>query len=169
VTVTGIGVFFTHESDPNWFGYLQGRGVQPFSAPSEGWAEAHGLFADLLGITALIGGAWFVARVSFAVFWFVAVTLVVVLSALISGSVIRFNVVKLEGKTFEEAERGYLQVFSRDFEYLVTARFELGPVASAIWVLAHVMAVMVIVVGGWIALRRVARSLPPAAVGPSDR
>lgn len=167
VSITGLAVFFTHESDPNWYGYLRGTGVQPRSAPSDGWAEAHALFADLLGITALIGGAWFVARIAYTGLRFVGVSLVLVLSALVTGSMIRFNVVKLEAKAFEEAGPGYLQVFSPKFEYLVNSRFELGAVAAPLLVLAHVLAIVVVVVGGWYALRKASRGVrQPSGNGP---
>lgn len=158
VTLTGVAVFFTHESDPNWFRYGRGAGVEPASQPSTGWAAAHSLFADTLGVVVLIGSAWFIARVSFVVFRFAVVLFVVVLFAHVSGSVIRFNAVQLEGRTLEEAERGYLQVFSGDLEYLVTSRFELGPVAASVWTVAHLLTVIVVVLGAAVSLAGTVRS-----------
>lgn len=165
VTLTGVVVFFTHESDPNWFRYLRGTGAQPVSQPSTGWSAAHSLFADAFAVVVLIGGAWFIARVSFVVFRFAIVLFVVALFAHVSGSVIRFNVVKLEGKTLEEAERGYLQIFTGEFEYLVTSRFELGPTAASVWAVAHLLTVVVIVIGAGISLAGAVRSHGAARPG----
>lgn len=161
--VTGIGTFFTHAPDPNWFNHVRGQGVRPFGAPSDGWAEWHGLFADAAFALVLFGSAWFVYRVSFYVIRFSVLALALIVFGHISGSIIRYNVVKLEGRTLEEADRGYLQLFGGDLEYMVTARFEFGAVASQVWVLAHILAMPVVVGGALLALRSVGRSDPLAS------
>ena len=158
--VTGIGTFFAHAPDPNWFNYVEGQGVQPFGAPSEGWAEWHGLFADAAFALVLFGSAWFVYKVSFQVIRFTVLALVLILFGHVSGSIIRYNVVKLQGKTLKEAGDGYWQLFAGDLEFIVTARFEIGAVASQLWVAAHVVALPVVVGAALLALRRVGRSDP---------
>ena len=161
--VTGIGTFLTHAPDPNWYNYVQGQGVQPFGAPSEGWAEWHGLFADAAFVLVLFGAAWFVYKVSFYVIRFAVLALVVILFGHVSGSVIRFNVVKLQGKPLEEAEDGYVQLFTGDLEYIVTSRFEFGALASQLWVAAHVVTLPIIVAGALLALRTLGRRDPLAS------
>lgn len=164
--ITGIGTFFTHEADPNWYRYARGQGLRPPGQPSDGFAEWHAMFADAAGVLVLLGSAWFVYKISFRVVRFVSASLVLVLSAHASGSVIRFNVVKLEGKSFQEAARGYGQLFGTDLEYIVTARFELGAAASRIWLLAHVLTLPALVVGAYLTLRPVARRATLRAAAP---
>lgn len=160
---TGVATFLTHESDPNWYSYARGQGVQPFGAPSDGWAEIHGMFADAAGVLVLLGGAWFIYKVSFEVIRFVLISFVVVLFGHISGAVIRYNAVKLRGRSLEEADTGYAQIFSSDLEFMVTSRLELGATASKLWVGAHVLSVPLLTVGALVALRSIARRDPLAS------
>ena len=44
--------------------------------------------------------------------------LVVAMVGLITGSIIRFNIVKLSGRDYAEAGRGYVQLFGGDLELL---------------------------------------------------
>ena len=158
VTVTGVAVFLIHESDPDWFDYVRGSGIGPASRPSTGWSAAHSFFADAFAVVVLLGGAWFIARVSFGVFRFSVVVFVTTLFAHVSGSVIRFNAVQLEGRALADADRGYLQVFSGEFEYLVTARFELGAFTAALWTATHLATVVILVWGLVISLGRLTES-----------
>ncbi len=158
--VTGVGTFCTHAPDPNWYNYVQGQGVQPFGAPSDGWAEWHGLFADAAFVLGLFGSAWFIYKVSFYVIRFSVLSLVVILFGHVTGSVIRYNVVKLQGKTLEQAGDGYWQLFTGDLDYIVTSRFELGTLASQLWVGAHVLTLPIVVGGALVALRTIGRSDP---------
>ena len=167
---TGIGTFLTHRPDPNWYNYVEGQGVQPFGVPSEGWAAWHGLFADAAFMLVLFGSAWFVYKVSFYVVRFAAAALVVVLFGHVTGSIIRFNVVKLQGKEFEDAGSGYWQLLSGELEYIVTARFEMTAAVTQLWVIAHVLTLPVLVLGALVSLRQVGRFDPlRSAVSGSDR
>ena len=157
---TGVGTFLTHQPDPNWYNYVEGQGVQPFGVPSEGWAAWHGLFADAAFMLVLFGSAWFVYKISFYVVRFAVAALVIVLFGHVTGSIIRFNVVKLQGKEFQEAGEGYWQLLSGDLEYIVTARFEMTAVATQLWVIAHVLTLPVLVLGALVSLRQVGRTDP---------
>ncbi len=152
VSVTGIWQFFAHEPDPAWFLYRPG--FQPPSAPSTGMAELHSMFAMATASVALLGGGWLVYKVLYAVPWPVMAALGSAVFGLISGSVIRYNAVKLTGRDLAEAERGYTQIFGGDLEYVVTSRFELGAAAIRVWTVAHLLTVPVLLAVIWFGLPR---------------
>jgi hypothetical protein len=167
--VTGLGTFFTHEPDPNWFNFVEGQGVQPSSVPSEGWAEWHGLFADAAFVLVLFGSAWFVYKVSFRLVRFSVLAFVLIVAGHISGSAIRYNVVKLQGRTLKEAGEGYTQLFAGELEFIVTARFQIGAIASQLWVIAHVATLPLAVAGALWSLRQIGRSDPfESVITPID-
>jgi hypothetical protein len=154
VSVTGLWQFFMHESDRAWYGYVAGGDAQLASSPSTGVADLHGQFAAALAIVALFGGAWFAYRVLYDVPWLAVVALVLVTIGLITGSVIRFNVVKLRGREYEQADRGYLQLFGGDLEFVATARRELGPLAIRLWTLGHLSTVPILLAVIWFGIGR---------------
>ncbi len=92
---------------------------------------------------------------SFSVPWFGVAALGLAFVGLVTGSLVRFNLVKLEGKAYEEAGNGYAQLFSGELEYVVTARAT--PTPGEIWVLVglHILLVPVLVAGAWRMLGRV--------------
>ncbi|MFW2332990.1 hypothetical protein [Ilumatobacter sp.] len=71
--------------------------------------------------------------------WPAAIALAVAVVGLVTGSVIRFNLVELRDREFREAGRGDVQVFGTDLEVVVTDRFELGPLAIRLWTVGHVL------------------------------
>lgn len=150
VTVTGLWQFATHESDPGWYGYRPDSNLA--ASPSGGVAELHGLFGASVAVVALFGGGWFAYRVLFDIPWPAAIGFVVAIAALISGSVMRFNLVKLSGRGYEGADRGYAQIFGGDLEFVVTDRFELGPMAIRLWTVGHLLAVPVLLGIVWLGL-----------------
>ena len=154
VSLTGIWQFFAHESDPGWYGYEPGSDMRLASSPSEGIAELHGIFATAVAVIALFGGAWFAYRVLYDVPWPAVLALAVAVLGLVSGSVMRFTLVKLEGRRFDEAGRGYAQVFGGDLEFVVTSRFELGPLAIRLWTIGHVVTVPVLLAIIWLGIPR---------------
>ena len=86
-----------------------------------------------------------------------AVALAVTVFGLVSGSVIRFRAVKLEGKSFAEAETGYPQIFGAfgaDLEFVVTSRFEMGATTIRLWTAAHILTIPVLLAVIWFALPR---------------
>lgn len=152
VTATGVWQFFAHEPNPGWFGYQPGRGMVVGSTPSEGIAELHGIFAMLVAAVALIGGAWFGYKIIHDIPFAALGALAVAFFGLISGSIVRFNVVKLTGLEYEEVGPGYLQLFGSDLEFVATDGYELGPMATRIWTVAHVLTVPVILGMIWFGL-----------------
>ena len=152
LTLTGVWQFFAHESSSSWFGYQQGSDMRIGASPSGRVAEWHGLFGAAAAVIAMIGGGWFAYKVVFDVPRAALVAFVLSAFGLISGSVIRYNIVKREGLSYEEADRGYLQIFGGDLEFVVTDRFEMGPMAIRLWTLGHVLAVPIILGVIWLGL-----------------
>ncbi|MCP3934730.1 MAG: NAD(P)(+) transhydrogenase (Re/Si-specific) subunit beta [Actinomycetia bacterium] len=156
LTFTGVWQVFVHESDPSWFEFSAESTARPTPTKSTGLAALHGFLADVSTIFALIGGAAFAYKVAYTVPASVVFGLVVAVFGVFSGSLIQFNLIKLRGKPYEEAGSGYAQVFSEDFEYMVTDKHELGALAARIWVGAHVLTIPLLLVAAWLALSRVA-------------
>ena len=154
MTVTGIWQFFAHAPDPAWFGYEADASGLPPSSPSEGMAEVHSVFGTVTAAVALIGGAWLVYKVLFAVPWQAVAVLAISVFGLVSGSVMRFRAVKLDGRSFAEADEGYPQIFGADLEFVVNARMELGPTAIRLWTVSHVLTIPVLLAVIWFALPR---------------
>lgn len=154
VTGTGVWQFLAHESNPSWFGYVPGLGVRQQTQPSEGVAELHGIFGGAMAVIALVGGAWFAFRVLFDVPRLAVIGLVVSVVGLVTGSVIRFNAVRLSGRSYEQAGSGYAQLFLDDVEFVVTDRWDLGALAIRSWTVAHVLTVPVVVLVAWFEITR---------------
>ncbi len=152
LTVTGVWQFLSHEPDPDWFRYSSDREQNLPSKPSTGGAELHGLFADAAFVIALFGGAWFAYKVLYRVPRFAVVAALVTLSGNITGSIVRFNAVKVHGKTLEQAANGYAQIFLDDLEFVVNGRLELGSLAIRLFMIGHVITVAVLVIAGWFTL-----------------
>ena len=74
---------------------------------------------------------------------------------LITGSIVRFNAVKLRGRELDEAGQGYAQiVFGSDVEFIVTDRWELGPMAARLWTLGHIATLPILLAIVWLGLPR---------------
>ncbi len=154
LTLTGAWQFFRHEPDPDWFSYTTEGGLTGASKPSTGGAELHALFGDAAFVLALFGGAWFAYKIVFRVPKFAALAALVALAANITGSVIRFNAVKINGRTLEQADDGYLQIFTGDVDFVVNGRQELGPTAIRLFTFGHIATVPVLLIAGWFMLTR---------------
>jgi hypothetical protein len=154
VSVTGVWQFFAHESNPAWYSYEAGRTSSGARAAPTAMAEWHAIFGAAVGAVALFGGAFLAYKVIFDVPWQAVVAFAVVLFGLVSGSVMRFNLVKLDGRDYDEAARGYGQLFGGDLEFIVTSRYELGAMAARIWTASHVLTVPIILALIWVGLPR---------------
>lgn len=154
VSVTGLWQFFAHRSNPGWYDDEVGSGASAPSAPSEGLAELYGVFAFAVAAVALVGGAWFAYKVPYDIPWPAAIALAVAVGGLVTGSVIRFNLFELRDREFREAGRGNVQVFGTDLEFVVTDRFELGPLAIRLWTVGHVLTLPIMVAVIWSGLSR---------------
>jgi len=154
VALTGLWQFFAHRSDPDWYGYEPASEVFISSSFSEGMAALHGLFGASVAVILLVGGGWFAYKVLYDIPWPAVIALVVAMIGLATGSVIRFNLVKLRGREFREAGRGYVQIFGSDLEFVVTGRFELAPLAIRLWTIAHVLTLPILVGVIWLGLTR---------------
>lgn len=150
VTLTGLWQFATHETDPQWFGYVSGAEIA--SSSSTGVAELHAFFADAVAVIALFGGAWFAYRVLYDIPRPAVIAVALAVLGQVSGSVMRFNLVKLRGREFEDAGRGYAQIFGGNLEFVVTDRFELGPTAIRLWTIGHIATVPILLVVIWLGL-----------------
>jgi len=154
VSITGLWQFFAHQSDPGWYDYDASSELFLSSSPSEGMAALHGMFAASVAVIALVGGAWFAYRVLYDIPWPAVIALLVAVIGLVTGSVIRFNLVKLRDREFGEAGRGYVQIFGSDLEFVVTGRFELAPLAIRLWAIGHILTVPILVGVIWLGLTR---------------
>jgi hypothetical protein len=154
LTITGVWQFFSHEPDQNWFRYTKETSVNLPRLPSTGGAELHALFGDAAFVIALFGGAWFAYKVLFRLPKFAIFATLVTLLANITGSVIRFNAVKISGRSFEQADNGYLQLFTQDLEFMVNGRQEVEPITAQLLTLGHIVTVPVLLIAAWFALMR---------------
>ncbi|MGI9596064.1 MAG: hypothetical protein ACR2QK_07890, partial [Acidimicrobiales bacterium] len=124
---------------------------------------------DATAIVALIGGAWFAYKVAFGIPPYAVLALVLALVGIVTGSLIRFNVVKLAGRPLDDAGRGYGQLFSNDVEYVVTGNSELGSTAIRLLTIAHIMIVPILVVAAWFAIARAGHGDEYTSSRPSRR
>lgn len=156
LTITGVWQFFVHESDPSWFDHVPGSGSRQQTTSSTGGAAAHAFFSLFAGIVALAGAGWYAYKVSFSVPWLWLLGLGLALFGSITGSLIRFNAIKLPGKTYEEAAAGYSQLFLGDVEFVVTDRWDLGSTAIRLLALSHLATVPILLLSVWLCLPRLA-------------
>ena len=154
VSVTGLWQFFAHEPNPDWYGYIPDTGFTAEAVPSTGMARIHGFFADGSFIVALIGGSWFAYNIAFTIPRTAIVALVTTFVGVLTGGIVRFNVVKLSGVPHEEASAGYLQLFTNSLEYVVNGRTEFGANSFRLLTVIHVATVPILVVFAWIAISR---------------
>lgn len=154
VTVTGLWQFFAHEANPDWYAYVPDSGFTADAVPSTGMARIHGFFADASFVVAMIGGGWFAYNIAFTVPRTVIVAFITTFVGVLTGGIVRFNVVKLSGRTHEEAGAGYLQLFTNSVDYVVNGRTEFGATGFRLLTLLHVATVPILVVFAWIAISR---------------
>ncbi len=152
---TGLWQFFTHEPDPSWFAHVVGSSSRQQPGPAEGIADLHGVFATAGGIVALLGGAWFAYKVAFDIPWIALLAFVLAVLGSVTGTWIRFNAVKLPGRSYEEATNGYAQLFVNDVEYVVTDNWDLGSTAIRFLTVSHVLALPFLLLVAWLSIRRV--------------
>jgi hypothetical protein len=164
LTTTGVWQFFAHESDPSWFDHTPGSSVRQRTAPSEGAAELHGLFGSAGGVLAMFGGAWFAYKVLFDVPRLAVLAFGLALVGLVTGSLIRFNAIKLEGRQYEDAGRGYGQLFVSDVDYVVTDKWDLGAMAIRLFTVAHIATVPILLAAAWFGTARVGDTRPETTV-----
>jgi hypothetical protein len=155
LAVTGVYQFITHESEPSWFDHVVGSTVRQQSLPSEGGAELHGLFGTAAGIVALIGGAWFAYKVAFDIPRLAVLAFGLAVIGLVTGSLIRFNAVKLRGREYEDARRGYGQIFTDDVELVVTDKWDFGSTAIRLLTVSHIITVPILLAAAWSASGRI--------------
>lgn len=152
LTITGVWQFFAHEADPGWFDHIRGSGTRQSTSPSTGAAELHGLFSTAAGALALIGGAWYAYKIIQDVPWIAVLGVAFAIVGSVSGSTIRFNAVRLAGRTYDEAGSGYLQLFTNDVDFVVTDRFDFGPTAIQLLTLLHVMLLPTLAAIAWFSM-----------------
>lgn len=155
LTGTGLWQFFAHESDPSWFEHVVGSDARLRATPSEGVAELHSIFATAGGIVALLGGAWFAYKIAFDIPWIALLAFVLAVVGSVTGSLIRFNAVKLPGRSYEDAGRGYLQFFVNDVEHIVTDKWDLGSTAIRLLTVSHFLTVPLLLTVAWFRITRV--------------
>lgn len=154
LAVTGAWQFFTHEPDPDWFRYTTESKLRFSSKPSTGGAELHGLLGDAAFVLALFGGAWFAYKILFRVPKFAVFAAFVAFAANITGSVVRFNAVKIDGRALNQADDGYLQLFASNMDFVVNGRQELGPATARFLTFGHIVTVPVLLIAAWFTLMR---------------
>ncbi|MCP3856794.1 MAG: hypothetical protein GY698_18985 [Actinomycetia bacterium] len=155
LTVTGVWQFFAHAPVPSWYAYSPGSGFFPQPPPSTGVAALHGFFGGASVVLALFGGGWFAYKAVHRVPHLAVLVLVVGLVSTFTGSLIRFNLIKLAGQSFDAAGPGYAQIFTGDIDYVVTDRREIGAMGIRLWTLAHLVSVPVMLVAAWFSITRI--------------
>ncbi len=149
VSLTGVWQFFAHESNPDWFDYAPDTGFSAPQRPPTGVAQVHGLFALGSGIVALAGTGWFAYRIAHRVPLGCIVAFVCIAFANITEALVRFNVIEIDGLTFEQVGPGYMQVFTDEVHYVVTDAGHTGVGLFRLLLLAHVATVPILVGFGW--------------------
>lgn len=154
--ITGVWQLLYHEPNTALSGYVVGLGQTPSTAESSGVAAIHALFGDMAGILTLFGGAWFMVQVIHRFSWFSAITLLVLVSALITGGVMRFSASVQDG-AIDVTTRGYVQFFSGDAELAITDRAELSRLWIIIWTIVHVISLPFLMVSAWFTMHQAQR------------
>lgn len=154
VTLTGIWQFFAHEPNPEWFEYTPNSGFSVDPEPSTGIAQLHDLFALGCGVVALVGAAWFAYRIAHRLPLAAIVAFTCIVFALLTESLVRFNVIQIEGLRFDQVGPGYAQVFTENVEYVVTDVGQSGPWPFRLLVLAHIATIPILVGFSWWSIRR---------------
>ena len=153
LTITGVLQLFFHQGDPAWSGYQLGSGQFRQPTNSTGLAEAHAALSDLSGIVVLFFVAWFSGRVLHRVSRFAVAVAVLLVTTIITGSIIRFNLIIVDDEVISDTS-GYLQFFSGSADGAVTDSYELGRWTMAIWTVLHVVSIPVLVGGSLLTMRR---------------
>ncbi len=154
VSATGAWQFFAHELNPEWFGYMPGGTFSVNSKGPTGMALAHRFFGDAAAILALMGGAWFCFQIVYRVPAVVVVIFCCTLFAVLTEALVRFNLIKLQGLTFEEVGPGYPQVFGSDVDYVVTDAGQTNVGVFRLLILSHIATVPILVGFGWVSIVR---------------
>ena len=149
VSVTGVWQFFAHESNPDWFAYVPDSGFTVSQQPSTEVAQVHDLFGLGAGIVALVGTGWFAYRIAHRVPLASLVAFLCILFAAFTEALVRFNIIKTQGLTFEEAGPGYAQLFTNDIEYVVSDAGQSGIGPFRLLVVAHIATVPLLVGFAW--------------------
>jgi len=154
LSVTGTWQLFAHESNPDWYSYIPDSGFTVTQQPPTGVAQAHGLFGLGAGIVTLLGSAWFAYRVAHRVPLAGLVALVCIVFAAMTEALVRFNIIKFDGRTLEEAGSGYPQLLGGDVEYVVTDAGQTGVVQFLIITAAHIATIPILVGFAWWSITR---------------
>lgn len=149
VSLSGAWQFFAHESNSDWFDYVPDSGFSVNQQPATGIAQVHGLFGLGSGIVALVGSAWFAYRIAHRVPLANLVALLCVVFAMLTESLVRFNVIKISGLGLDQVSTGYPQVFTGDVEYVVTDVGQTGPWAFRMLVASHLATIPILVGFAW--------------------
>lgn len=159
LTLTGIWQFFFHPPDPTWSTITPDKVDAAAPAAERGGATFHGLFSTLLAMLALIGGAVFTLAVAQRLPRVVPIFLVVVVAAVFTGHLIRFNAVKPEGGPPTDT-RGYLQIFDGGNDYVLTDLRAYSTTSIVALTLLHLAMLPLLALAAWYGLRRLSRPDP---------
>lgn len=154
VSLSGVWQFFFHESNPDWFEYVPDSGFSVNQEPASGMAQVHGLFGLGSGIVALLGSAWFAYRIAHRVPLASLVAFGCILFATLTETLVRFNVIQIEGLALDQVGQGYTQVFTSDVEYVVTDVGQSSAWAFRVLVVSHIATIPVLVGFAWWSIRR---------------
>jgi len=159
LVISGVAQFLLHESNPSWFGYVPdsgfdvvgfGDGEQPLAV------VAHRFFGAAAGIVALAGSGWFMWRILQRPPVTGVVAFVGVLGVWMTQAFVRYNVIKIDGQSFDEVEAGHLPLFFEPVEYVVTDIGQFGPWLFRLMLSGHMLSVPVLV---WFAWRSITRQM----------
>lgn len=149
VSLTGLWQFFAHQSNSDWFDYVPDTGFSVNQQPATGMAQVHGLFGLGCGVVALLGSAWFAYRIAHRVPLAVLIAFGCIVFAMLTESLVRYNIIRIEGLTFDQVGMGYPQVFTGDVDYVVTDVGQTGPWPFRLLVVAHLATIPILVGFAW--------------------
>ena len=150
LTLSGIWLFLFH--DPDWDTYVAGDD-RPLANDPTGMADMHQTLGDLTAIVVLWTTAWLSYRVFARIVKTGLVVLAVVVAGILTGKIIRVNAVMRNGVA-DPTARGYADVLRGDYDFLVTGRSDLEPLAAALWTLAHLATLPLALMLVWFVYQR---------------
>jgi len=75
----------------------------------------------------------------------------------IAGGTIRFNAIQLAGRSYADADTGYLQLFTNDVDFVVTDKWDRGATAVRVLTVTHLLVLPVLLAVAWFSMPSVER------------
>ena len=140
--ITGVWLLlFDPQPTPNdRFIGLEGRAQTSRS----GLEDVHAVFGELIALLSIYMVAWWSYRIRTEVSWPGVAAFVVLVSAVITGGMIRIIAVVRDNMVVTDVI-GYWPIVSDDFDYVAVGSRDLSPLAVRLWLGAHLVSLLVVI------------------------